>query len=566
MTPISMTLKDMSLSHKIVAVVLLMGLVAAAITGVGWREMDALGRTMRTVGVGEEAAREAMDLRVDIIAISRMTYQVAQNPERASDFKVEANRRIKEMLERFPKLEIAANAEEDALLKAIRKALDGYFSAIQSMVDVAASAKEVDRAVMTAEVEKGLAAQRAVTDTVKAYSIYSAKRMDSMRASALESADQATRIQIGVALVGIVLGVFASLLFARRSIVSPVRSLTAVMRRLAEGDLTADVGRHGRRDEIGQMADAVRVFKDGMRRNITLERETAEAREAAEAQRKRMMLELADTFEQAVGDIVERVSRAASGMQQTAEQLTTSARQTSAQSTAVAAAAEEASANVVAMSSATEELGNSVSEIGRQVGQSAAMSREAVVEAGATAQIVGELREAATKVGNIVEMISTIAGQTNLLALNATIEAARAGEAGRGFAVVASEVKALADQTARATGEISSQIASIQASTTQAVQAIGGITERIRQMSDVAGLISSAVDQQGAATREILGSVGQASAGTGQVTANITEVAQVAEETEAAATKVLTSSSELVRDAEHLQGQVESFLRNVRAA
>jgi methyl-accepting chemotaxis protein len=194
------------------------------------------------------------------------------------------------------------------------------------------------------------------------------------------------------------------------------------------------------------------------------------------------------------------------------------------------------------------------------------MSREAVVEAGATAQIVGELREAATKVGNIVEMISTIAGQTNLLALNATIEAARAGEAGRGFAVVASEVKALADQTARATGEISSQIASIQASTTQAVQAIGGITERIRQMSDVAGLISSAVDQQGAATREILGSVGQASAGTGQVTANITEVAQVAEETEAAATKVLTSSSELVRDAEHLQGQVESFLRNVRAA
>jgi methyl-accepting chemotaxis protein len=183
-----------------------------------------------------------------------------------------------------------------------------------------------------------------------------------------------------------------------------------------------------------------------------------------------------------------------------------------------------------------------------------------------TTEIVSQLSAAADRVGAVIDMISAIAGQTNLLALNATIEAARAGEAGRGFAVVATEVKSLADQTSKATADISSQIAAIQTSTSQAVEAINGITQRIQAMSDVSGSIAMAVDQQGAATREIVASVNQASAGTGEVTANINKVAQVTEETEVAAHQVLTSSSALVDQAEHLRNQVSNFLATVRAA
>jgi uncharacterized phage infection (PIP) family protein YhgE len=138
----------------------------------------------------------------------------------------------------------------------------------------------------------------------------------------------------------------------------------------------------------------------------------------------------------------------------------------------VAAASEEASANVQSVATATEELTSSVNEISRQVQESARIANEAVDQARKTNDRVGELSKAAARIGDVVELINTIAGQTNLLALNATIEAARAGEAGRGFAVVASEVKALAEQTAKATGEIGQQITGIQAATQESVNDI----------------------------------------------------------------------------------------------
>jgi methyl-accepting chemotaxis protein len=561
-----MALKNFSIPQKVIAVVSLMGLVAAMIAVVGWRETSKLKHAMEVVGLREEAAREAMDLRVDIIAISRMTYQVAQQPNKASDFTAEADRRTKEMLDRFKTLEAVADAQEKNLLDQMRAALNAYFDVIRSMIKVAASDKGSDRATMNAEVEKGLASQRTVTDTVKAYSTYTAKKLADMRSAAEEAANAAIQLQIGVAAIGIVLGVLISLLMTRFSIVSPLRNLTSVMRRLADGDLAVELPAGNRSRDIGQMIETVQVFKDRMVRNKALELEAVQAREASEVQRKRMMTDLAETFDGAIGEIIQSVSTAAGRMQSTAEQLTNSAQATSSRSTAVAAAAEQTSANVLAMSSATEELGASVSEISRQVEQSAIMSREAVQAATLTTEIVSQLSAAADRVGAVIDMISAIAGQTNLLALNATIEAARAGEAGRGFAVVATEVKSLADQTSKATADISSQIAAIQTSTSQAVEAISGITQRIQAMSDVSSSIAMAVDQQGAATQEIVTSVNQASAGTGEVTANINKVAQVAEETETAAHQVLTSSSALVGQAEHLRNQVNNFLATVRAA
>jgi methyl-accepting chemotaxis protein len=561
-----MALKNFSIPQKVIAVVSLMGLVAVMIAVVGWRETSKLKDAMEIVGLREVAAREAMDLRVDIISISRMTYQVAQQPNKASDFSTEADRRTKEMLDRFGKLEAVADAEEKNLLNQMRSALNAYFDVIRSMIKVAASDKGADQAVMNAEVEKGLASQRNVTDTVKAYSAYTAKKLADMRSAAEESANAAIRLQIEVAAIGIVLSVLISLLMTKFSIVSPLRNLTSVMRRLADDDLAVELPAGNRSRDIGQMIEAVQVFKDRMVRNRALELEAVQAREASEIQRKRMMAELAETFDGAISEIIQSVSTAAGRMQSTAEQLTNSAQATSSRSTAVAAAAEQTSANVLAMSSATEELGASVGEISRQVEQSAIMSREAVQAATLTTEIVSQLSAAADRVGAVIDMISAIAGQTNLLALNATIEAARAGEAGRGFAVVATEVKSLADQTSKATADISSQIAAIQTSTSQAVEAINGITQRIQAMSDVSGSIAMAVDQQGAATREIVASVNQASAGTGEVTANINKVAQVAEETEVAAHQVLTSSSALVDQAEHLRNQVSNFLATVRAA
>ena len=350
------------------------------------------------------------------------------------------------------------------------------------------------------------------------------------------------------------------------SISNPVRKMTEAMRALASGDLSARIPNIGERNEIGDMAAAVEVFKDNMIRTRALEEETRQSREDAEVQRKKTMYDLADQFENAVGGIVEMVSSAATEMQATASQLTSSAQESAAQATSVSAAAEEAGTNVTSVAGSAEELGASVQEIGRQVEHSSIKAREAVREADATAAIVQELSEAADRINGIVDMITGIASQTNLLALNATIESARAGEAGRGFAVVASEVKALAGQTSRATAEISQHIGSIQSTTRRAVEAISNITGTIRDINDSSSTIAAAVEQQGSATNEIVQAVNQASMGTQEVTSNITGVARMAEETGAGAAQVLSASGELAHQAANLRTQINSFLAHVRAA
>ena len=387
-----------------------------------------------------------------------------------------------------------------------------------------------------------------------------------VRSTAAAAAGSVSRVANWIGLGAIVLVSAVGLLLLQVGIARPITGMTTMMGRLAQGDVTRAVPGAGRRDEVGAMASAVGVFKDGMIRTRQLETETELARAGAERQRRAAMREMADSFEAAVGGIVVQVSSSATQLQATARTMTSTAGETAAQSIAVAAAAEEAAANVNTVSVAAEELGASVQEITRQVQGSASLAQDAMSEADQTVRLVQALSQAAAKIDDVVGLISGIAGQTNLLALNATIEAARAGEAGRGFAVVATEVKELASQTARATQDIAGQIAQIQAATGQAVAAIGAITGRIRDINTMATTMAVAVEEQGAATQEIVRNVAQASAGTSKVTTNIAGVAGAAEETGAAASQVLASASELSRQSDHLGMEVNRFLATVRAA
>jgi methyl-accepting chemotaxis protein len=369
-----------------------------------------------------------------------------------------------------------------------------------------------------------------------------------------------------VAVLAVLLGFAVAFLIAR-GIINPLAGLTSAMKELAEGNFGVRLPGLDRKDEVGDMAQAVEGFKV---KAADKAREEAEAKgrqdQIAARQRKAEMQRLADSFEAAVGEIVEAVSSASTELEASASTLTTTAERAQQVTTMVAAASEEASTNVQSVASATEEMASSVTEISRQVQDSARMANEAVDQARRTNDRVGELSKAAARIGDVVELINTIAGQTNLLALNATIEAARAGEAGRGFAVVASEVKALAEQTAKATGEIGQQITGIQAATQESVGAIKAISGTIEKLAEISSTIAAAVEEQGAATQEISRNVQQAAQGTQQVSSNITDVQRGASETGSASSQVLSAAQSLSGDSNRLKLEVGRFLNSVRAA
>jgi methyl-accepting chemotaxis protein len=355
--------------------------------------------------------------------------------------------------------------------------------------------------------------------------------------------------------------------FIARGIIGPLSGLTSGMKELAGGNFGVVLPGLDRKDEVGDMAQAVETFKVKAAEKAREEAEVKVKQDLVAAQqRKADMIKLADTFESAVGEIIETVSSASTELEASASTLTSTAERAQELTTMVAAASEEASTNVQSVASATEELTSSVNEISRQVQESSRMAGDAVDQARKTNDRVGELSKAAARIGDVVELINTIAGQTNLLALNATIEAARAGEAGRGFAVVASEVKALAEQTAKATGEIGQQIAGIQAATQESVNAIKEISGTIEKLSEISSTIAAAVEEQGAATQEISRNVQQAAQGTQQVSSNITDVQRGASETGSASSQVLSAAKSLSSDSNRLKLEVGKFLNTIRAA
>jgi methyl-accepting chemotaxis protein len=285
----------------------------------------------------------------------------------------------------------------------------------------------------------------------------------------------------------------------------------------------------------------------------------------AEAEKKLAMEHMADAFEAKVKGVVQAVSSSATELQVTAQNISAGADQTAGQTATVAAGAQRATENVQTVAAASEELTSSITEISRQVSESARMSVAASEQSVRTNSIVQGLARAVGNIGEIVKLINDIASQTNLLALNATIEAARAGEAGKGFAVVANEVKSLANQTAKATGDIGQQVTAVQEETQKAVDAIRDIGVAIDQVKEISTVIASAVEKQGVATQEITCNVQQAANGTHDVSANITGISRAAEEFAASSKQVLTTSSELARNSEILSSEVGRFLNEVRA-
>jgi methyl-accepting chemotaxis protein len=561
--------RNLRIIAKLAIPALILAVVAGCVVFIARANLTALEDNTRTI-VDVQAMRAITALRletaVDEAIIREKNIIIETDPavmaEHLEHFKA-AKERAQTAIDRL--IALADTEKRRTTNQGIKTSLLDFFAvAERSIVLGLKNENEAAAKISSAEVRPArMKIVEAVTKRVES----NVQDLEAAKLKAGETADAARLTLTASAAIGLLLafGLLGAIVI--QGITRPLARLVAVLQRMAQGEIDSEIREAARGDEIGAVGRAVEGIKAMVARKAAEEAEVKRrADEAAAAERRRTMIELADGFEHAVGGIVGTVSSSATELQATASTMTATATETASQSTTVAAAAEEAASNVNTVAAAAEELGSSVQEIGRQVSGSARLAQQAVLAADQTATLVQALSQTSARIGDMVGMISGIAGQTNLLALNATIEAARAGAAGRGFAVVASEVKALAEQTAKATEEIARQIGEVQGVTHQAVAAIGTITGQIREIDAVATSIAAAVEQQGAATQEIVRNVSQAAQGAGEVTSNIAGVAQASEETGAAASQVLAAASELSRQSEHLGGEVARFLATVRAA
>ena len=582
MSSITRLLLNLSIGAKLgiasgLGVLLVVTMVVVQIrSNVAMRNLDARMAGQQTIArdaVEAKASIAGMQVGVRDIRLANSSAElqkandnVAARVKSASHFGDEMLKLSKSPENRARIEKLKARAEEYSKGAQQIAAVRGEAIAAGNGADAAAKVAKLNEEVMriTREVTLPIVAElEPIANQIAEFAKHNVEEQSAQGAQEMATVEwESLALGIGTVVLLIVTSIFSFFTIAR-----PMRALSVSMEELAGGNFAVVLPGLGRKDELGAVAGAVEKFKVVSEQKA---RQEAEAKikqdQIAAQQRKADMVKLADSFEAAVGEIVETVSSASTELEASAGTLTSTAERAQQVTTMVAAASEEASTNVQSVASATEELSSSVNEISRQVQESARMASEAVDQARVTNDRVSELSKAAARIGDVVELINTIAGQTNLLALNATIEAARAGEAGRGFAVVASEVKALAEQTAKATGEIGQQITGIQAATQELVGAIKEISGTIERLSEIASTIAAAVEEQGAATQEISRNVQQAAHGTQQVSSNITDVQRGASETGSASSQVLSAAQSLSSDSNRLKLEVGKFLDSVRAA
>jgi methyl-accepting chemotaxis protein len=337
--------------------------------------------------------------------------------------------------------------------------------------------------------------------------------------SEIETRDLLMAIAIAAAaLAGIAAG-----LFLVRSIVTPLGEAVAIARKVAQGDLSADI-RSDARNEFGQLLGALGEMNASLARIVGEVRGDAETIAAASAQISAASMDLSGRTEQQAGTL------------------------------------EETAASVEELSSTVKQNADNAQQANQLAASASAIAVKGGAVVGQVVQTMGAIQASARQIADITSVIDGIAFQTNILALNAAVEAARAGEQGRGFAVVAGEVRNLAQRAAAAARDIKTLIAdSVEkvGSGSQLADQAGAtmqeVVDSIRCVAGIMGEITVASQEQRTGIEQIHQAVSQMDQVTQQNAAMVEEAAGAAQslQDQAAGLAQLVSVFRLGAQAQH---------------
>lgn len=490
----------------------------------------------------------------------------------------------------------ASNSVSDKLLGALRKELDADFWAIEKTFDVLAERPDLAEAIkadMNGLHAKLKQYESTARDTLDVGSVdapmatmmlgQTDDRFTSvandirkiLAATTLQSNsiveniyDAAETEKLSLATILIVCLAFSIVgsVSITRSIVRPIRSVTNIMQRLSAGDTEIKMKYRGRRDEIGQMIDAIEVFRRNTLEIQAMQNSNHKADEQRVLKRKEEMNALAEEFENSVKTIAIRLAESVTVVRSNAETMSKAANDTSEQSNSTAKTVVGTQENVDSVAQAASELTHTIDGLAQRTNNVLQLANGMSEQSATSNSELERLVASVEQIMPITNLIQGIAQQTNLLALNATIEAARAGEVGKGFAVVAAEVKALAQQSGKATEEIAQKIEAVRETCAAVVSTNGQVIAAIQNLRMFANEISTAVEEQSAATVGISTNAQLAAESSRVVAANILDLNGRADATYATSNEVLEATGHLLSHTRDVQVNVENFLRHVRSA